>query len=58
MGIDVDLGYVQFLNIPFAQLPLGDLRFAALEPLPAIAAEWDIDSSEVGPKCLQQEPPS
>lgn len=41
----------QFLGIPFAQPPLGDLRFAAPEPL--YQPDAKIEATEIGPSCMQ-----
>jgi carboxylesterase type B len=46
----------QFLNVPFAQAPLGELRFAPPAPLTTKAANQDIDASKFGPVCLQYNP--
>jgi cholinesterase len=41
----------QFLGIPFAQPPVGDLRWLAPQPLDQ--PEQDIQATELGPSCLQ-----
>lgn len=41
----------QFLGIPFAQPPVGDLRWLAPQPLSQ--PEQDIEATELGPSCLQ-----
>lgn len=41
----------QFLGIPFAQPPIGDLRWLAPQPLDQ--PEQEIEATELGPSCLQ-----
>ena len=41
----------QFLGIPFAQPPLGDLRWAAPQPLSQPDAK--VNATEIGPSCVQ-----
>lgn len=41
----------QFLGIPFAQPPLGDLRWEAPQPLSQPDAK--IDATNIGPSCIQ-----
>jgi cholinesterase len=41
----------QFLGIPFAQPPVGDLRWLAPQPLSQ--PEQEIEATELGPSCLQ-----
>lgn len=41
----------QFLGIPFAQPPLGDLRWVAPQPLSQPDAQ--VDATEIGPSCIQ-----
>jgi cholinesterase len=41
----------QFLGIPFAQPPVGDLRWRAPQPLDQ--PEQEIEATELGPSCLQ-----
>jgi cholinesterase len=41
----------QFLGIPFAQPPVGDLRWVAPQPL--YQPDAKIDASEIGPSCIQ-----
>jgi carboxylesterase type B len=41
----------QFLGIPFAQPPLGDLRWAPPQPLSQPDAK--IEATEIGPSCIQ-----
>lgn len=41
----------QFLGIPFAQPPLGDLRWAAPQPLSQPDAK--VDATKIGPSCIQ-----
>jgi len=50
-GVLIDEGIVAFLGLPFAEPPVGDLRF---KPPVAIDA-WDspVDASEFGPACPQ-----
>lgn len=50
-GVMTDEGVVAFLGLPFAEPPVGDLRF---KPPVAIDA-WDspVDASEFGPACVQ-----
>lgn len=50
-GVMTDEGVVAFLGLPFAEPPVGDLRF---KPAVAIAA-WDspVDATEFGPACPQ-----
>jgi len=43
----------QFLGIPFAQPPLGDLRFAPPKPLPKSTCNKDVEAKKIGPSCLQ-----
>jgi para-nitrobenzyl esterase len=50
-GVLTDEGVVGFLGLPFAEPPVGDLRFNR----PVAVASWDgpIDASEFGPACPQ-----
>jgi cholinesterase len=41
----------QFLGIPFAQPPLGDLRWAAPQPLSQ--PDVKVEATEIGPSCIQ-----
>lgn len=41
----------QFLGIPFAQPPVGDLRWEAPQPLSQPDAQ--VDATEIGPSCVQ-----
>jgi cholinesterase len=41
----------QFLGIPFAQPPLGDLRWVAPQPLHQPEAK--VDATDIGPSCIQ-----
>jgi cholinesterase len=41
----------QFLGIPFAQPPLGDLRWAPPQPLSQPEAK--VEAMEIGPSCIQ-----
>jgi cholinesterase len=41
----------QFLGIPFAQPPLGDLRWVAPQPLSQPDAK--VEATEIGPSCIQ-----
>lgn len=41
----------QFLGIPFAQPPIGDLRWVA--PQPISQPDVDIEAKEIGPSCMQ-----
>lgn len=41
----------QFLGIPFAQPPLGDLRWLAPQPLSQPEAQ--VDATDIGPSCIQ-----
>lgn len=41
----------QFLGIPFAQPPVGDLRWVA--PQPFSQPDEDVEAKEIGPSCMQ-----
>lgn len=45
-------GYLEFLGIPYAEPPVGDLRFAP----PVAHAAWSdtLDATEKGPACIQR----
>ncbi|KAI1619453.1 Alpha/Beta hydrolase protein [Exophiala viscosa] len=44
-----------WLGVPFAQSPVGNLRFALPQALPANATTTDIDATNFGPNCPQYE---
>ena len=46
-----------YLGIPFAQAPVGALRWHAPVPLPPSAGEEEIDGTEYGPSCVQEPSP-
>ncbi|PVH68546.1 chlorogenic acid esterase precursor [Cadophora sp. DSE1049] len=46
-------GVRQFLGIPFAQPPLGLLRWLPPHPLPESAADRDLNVTALGPSCMQ-----
>ena len=50
-GVMTDEGVVAFLGLPFAEPPVGDLRFKP----PVAVDSWDgpVDASEFGPACPQ-----
>jgi para-nitrobenzyl esterase len=48
-------GVLEFLGIPYARPPLGDLRWQPPEPLPA--GTETVDATAVGPACLQPHSP-
>ena len=50
-GVLTDDGVVAFLGLPFAQPPMGELRFKP--PVPIDAWDSPIDASEFGPACAQ-----
>ena len=52
---DSALGVRQFLGVPFAQPPLGDLRFALPQPFPSDASQRHLDATTFGPNCPQYE---
>jgi len=45
-------GYLEFLGIPYAEPPVGDLRFAP--PVAHAPYTGTIDASEKGPACVQR----
>lgn len=52
-GFMTDEGVVAFLGIPYAEPPVGELRFAP--PVPLSSWEGTIDALEFGPACPQSE---
>ena len=45
----------QWLGVPFARAPIGDLRFALPEPLPTNASSRHVDAKSFGASCPQYE---
>jgi len=45
-------GYLEFLGIPYAEPPVGDLRFAP--PVPHASYAGTVDVTEKGPACVQR----
>ena len=50
-GVMTEQGVVAFLGLPFAEPPVGDLRFKP--PVPVDAWDSPVDASEFGPACPQ-----